>query len=115
MLQYLFSCAVLAFASGQRNQFQFSAPRSEPPHVNLLKFRCETVNGPFSDPMFFRNGVQISVHPNPQNSDEFLYNINRALEGNFTCGMEDEFGGMVVSSPRTLVGKWNVSFLLAVG
>ncbi len=98
VLPYLFS--VLALASGQ--EFSFIASRFTP-NANLLVFVCEDSNGAVASPMFFRNGVQITVQSTQDH--HFFYLISPTLEGEFSCGMETKFG-MMLSNPQTLVGEY---------
>ncbi len=93
-------CAIFSVASGQ---FCFTATRPTANDDNLLIFRCDDANGPVTDPMFFRNTQQIMTLE-PTINDGFLYNINRMLEGDFACGMEDGTG-MRISLSTTLVGE----------
>ena len=86
--------------------FDFTVTRPTGINGNQLTFQCDRTDGmPFTDPMFYRDGSidPVSVEPSTVD-DAFLYNIDRMLEGSYTCGMGDEFGASV-SPPRILVGK----------
>ena len=68
--------------------------------------RNATTNEEVTSPVFFRNGVEIRTEDWLDYQGNTLhYGVHPHLEGEFTCGIMDDFGGLIVSNSLTLVGK----------
>lgn len=92
----LISSLVWSAASGQ---ILFDVTRSNSPSTwNILNLTCENIgSGP---PLFFKGTERVDV-PDPT-----AFQIDRSLEGNYTCGVENEFGRSISQQSITIVGEY---------
>ncbi len=99
-------CAVLVFVAGQQD-LRFSISR---PFMirNLLTLFCKNATGHLvTSPLFFRNGVQLNhfLRFTDFQGNKLHYIVYRMREGEFTCGIMDEFGTIIRSNSLTIVGE----------